>query len=107
MLSRDWLAASEHHRGLQPSYLWARHSGELVGVLPCYIDPTGAHTRYQPTASLAPFVETRTPWLIGGSPAGYESGLLLANGLSNTDQTNVLSRLLEAATHLAAHAGAP
>lgn len=108
MMSHGWLAASERIRGIRPRYLAVRSDRPLLGALPCYIDATGEHSRYQPSFILPG--ESRSaggPWVIGGSPAGYESNVLVVRGMSAGDATKILRMLLAAAAELCVSVGAP
>lgn len=108
MVSHGWLAASEHIRGIRPRYLAVRLGGHLVGALPCYIDPHGAHSRYQPpVAPPSPPAATKNSWIIGGSPAGYENGILVAAELRAGERTEILRALLAGAAELCAPVSAP
>lgn len=107
MMSRGWLAASERDRGIDPYYFAVMDGSRILGALPCYIDAHGRHARYQPRAMLPLAVPDGEPWLIGGSAAGYESGILLADDLPDSMRADVLHHLLAAAAQLARTAGAP
>jgi uncharacterized protein len=108
MMSHGWLMASERIRNIQPEYLVVMSGQRIVGALPCYTDVNRAHTRYQPAFVLAamPACGNRS-WIIGGSPAGYESSVLLAAYIPEEDRVGVLRMLLAAAAELCASADAP
>src|SRR5262249_40182231 len=94
MLSHGWFAASERIRDIRPRYLAVRSDQRLLGVLPCYIDASGKHSRYQPALVLPEASQpTESPWIIEGSPAGYDSNVLVARGMSVGDVAEVLCML--------------
>lgn len=108
MVSYGWLAASERIRNIQPRYLAIKLDGHLVGALPCYIDTYGTHSRYQPSSVLSTLPPGgKNPWIIGGSPAGYENSMLVAAELHAGERAEVLRALLTAAAELCGPAGAP